>query len=162
MITVSLFLKEFSGNATMCETLDDVAALRRALLSESTDKELTAAAAALEAARAAYNKAAAAAVLADSDYYTAQVEVVRTAVHDWARLHKAAAFARWFEDNGKDVQTGIVDTPQRLASHVCALYNDFLSGSKVAKKKKKTSDQLKAAIAAKRAELAALVAQAEE
>lgn len=146
----------------MCDNLFAAAALRRALLSESNNKELKAAAAALEAARAAYNKVATAVVLLDSDYNAAQTAIVRAAVHEWARLHKAAAFARWFDDNGKDKQTGIIDTPQRLASHLNMLYTSFSSGAKAAKKKKQTADEIKAAIAAKQKELADLLAQTEE
>ena len=109
----------------------------------------------LDAARANYNKLATKYVLSDSDYCNLQTEVVRSAVSEYSKRHKLPNFFVWFDNNGKDKQTSIIDSFQRLGSKLCALHQSFASGAKVAKKKSESISDLQKQIAELQAKLAA-------
>ena len=110
---------------------------------------------ALDTARANYNKLATKYVLSDSDYCNLQTEVVRSAVSEYSKKHKLPNFFVWFDNNGKDKQTSIIDSLQRLGSKLCALHQSFASGAKVAKKKSESISDLQKQIAELQAKLAA-------
>ena len=59
-------------------------------------------------------------------------------------------------DNGKDEQTTIIDSVQRLGSKLASLHTSFASGSKVARKQKASEEDLTERIAELQAQLAAL------
>ena len=59
-------------------------------------------------------------------------------------------------DNGKDEQTTIIDSVQRLGSKLASLHSSFASGSKVARKQKASEEDLTERIAQLQAQLAAL------
>ena len=82
-------------------------------------------------------------MLSDESYCNLQTEVVRSAVSEYSRRHKLPNFFKWFDDNGKDVQTTIIDSLQRLGSKLCALHQAFASGAKVAKKKSESISDLR-------------------
>ncbi len=144
-------LSEKSANA-----LSVLNAYKSALIKESKDSKLLEAAKALESAKVAYQKAVNTVVLGDSGYKNLQTECVRGAVSEFAHAHNAPAFLQWFNDNGKDEQTGVIDTLQRLGSHIKGLHDSFAKGAKVARKKAKTLEELKAEAAEMLAKIAAI------
>ncbi len=150
-----IYVSEFKNSANCGEKLEVLSAFKAALLKESKDEKLLETAKALENARAAYQKEFTRVVLSDSEYNKLQTECVRTAVSEFSHKHNLPTFATWFDDNGKDTQTVLIDTPQRLGAHVKALHDSFTSGAKVARKKAKSLQEL-------RAEAAKLLAEAEE
>lgn len=152
---VASYVSECKGSATLAQCLDVLNSYRKKLLAECTDKEVVEAKKALESARANYNKLATKYVLSDSDYCNLQTEVVRSAVSEYSKKHKLPNFFSWFDANGKDVQTTIIDSLQRLGSKLCALHQAFASGNKVAKKKSETISDLQKQIADLQAKLAA-------
>lgn len=152
---VASYVSECKGSATLAQCLDVLNSYRKKLLSECNDKEVVEAKKALETARANYNKLATKYVLSDSDYCNLQTEVVRSAVSEYSKKHKLPNFFSWFDANGKDVQTTIIDSLQRLGSKLCALHQAFASGNKVAKKKSETISDLQKQIADLQAKLAA-------
>ena len=152
---VASYVTECKGSATLAQCLDVLNSYRKKLLSECTDKEVVEAKKALESARANYNKLATKYVLSDSDYCNLQTEVVRSAVSEYSKKHKLPNFFVWFDNNGKDVQTTIIDSLQRLGSKLCALHQSFASGAKVAKKKSESITDLQKQIAELQAKLAA-------
>ena len=103
-----------------------------------------------------YNKLATAYVLGDESYSNLQTECVRAAVSEFSHTHNIPRFFQWFNDNGKDEQTTIIDSVQRLGSKLAALHTSFASGSKVARKQKANEEDLTERIAQLQAELAAL------
>ena len=151
---VASYVTECKGSAVLAQSLDVLNSYRKKLLSECTDKELVEAKKALESARAKYNKLATNYVLSDESYCNLQTEVVRSAVSEFSRKHKLPNFFKWFDDNGKDKQTSIIDSLQRLGSKLCALHQTFASGSKVAKKKSESISDLQKQIAELQAKLA--------
>ncbi len=153
---VASYVSECKGSATLAQCLDVLNSYRKKLLSECTDKEVVEAKKALEAARTNYNKLATKYVLSDSDYCNLQTEVVRSAVSEYAKKHKLPTFFTWFDANGKDVQTTIIDSLQRLGSKLCALHQSFASGNKVARKKTETKSELQKRIEKLQAQLAEL------
>lgn len=153
---VASYVSECKGSATLAQCLDVLNSYRKKLLSECTDKEVVEAKKALESARANYNKLATNYVLSDSDYCNLQTEVVRSAVSEYSKKHKLPNFFTWFDANGKDVQTTIIDSLQRLGSKLCALHQSFASGNKVAKKKTETKSELQKRIEELQAQLAEL------
>lgn len=152
---VAYYVSECKGSATLAQCLGVLNSYRKKLLSECTDKEVVEAKKALESARANYNKLATKYVLSDSDYCNLQTEVVRSAVSEYSKKHKLPNFFTWFDANGKDVQTTIIDSLQRLGSKLCALHQAFASGNKVVKKKSETISDLQKQIADLQAKLAA-------
>ena len=152
---VASYVKECKGSAVLEQSLEVLNSYRKKLLSECTDKEVVEAKKALEIARAKYNKLATNYVLSDESYCNLQTEVVRSAVSEFSRRHKLPNFFKWFDDNGKDNQTSIIDSLQRLGSKLCALHQAFSSGAKVAKKKSESITDLQKRIAELQAKLEA-------
>ena len=152
---VSSYVTECKGSAVLAQSLEVLNSYRKKLLSECTDKELIEAKKALESARSKYNKLATNYVLSDESYCNLQTECVRSAVSEFSRRHKLPNFFAWFDNNGKDKQTNIIDSLQRLGSKLCALHQSFSSGSKVAKKKSESISDLQKQIAELQAKLAA-------
>ena len=153
---VSAYVAECKENATIVASLEVLNDYRKALLSECTNKEVVAARKELEAARSKYNKLATAYVLGDESYCNLQTECVRAAVSEFSHTHNVPRFFQWFNDNGKDEQSNIIDSVQRLGSKLAALHTSFASGSKVARKQKASEEDLTERIAQLQAELAAL------
>lgn len=153
---VASYVSECKGSATLSQCLDVLNSYRKKLLSECTNSEVVEAKKALESARANYNKLATKYVLSDTDYCNLQTEVVRSAVSEYAKKHKIPSFFNWFDANGKDVQTTIIDSLQRLGSKLCALHQAFASGNKVARKKVETKGELQKRIEELQAQLAEL------
>ena len=152
---VASYVAECKGSAVLAQSLDVLNSYRKKLLSDCTDKEVVEAKKALEIARANYNKLATNYVLSDESYCNLQTEVVRSAVSEFSRKHKLPNFFTWFDNNGKDKQTTIIDSLQRLGSKLCALHQAFSSGAKVAKKKSESISDLQKQIAELQAKLAA-------
>ena len=153
---VATYVSECKENATIVASLEVLNDYRKTLLSECKDKEVVDARKALEAARSKYNKLATAYVLGDSSYCNLQTECVRAAVSEFSHTHNLPRFFQWFNDNGKDEQTTIIDSVQRLGSKLAALHSSFASGSKVARKQKASEEDLTERIAQLQAQLAAL------
>ena len=149
------YVAEISANENVVDSLATLNAYKSELLNTSKDADLRNAAKALEDAKRAYKKAANSVVLGDSLYLNLQTECVRTAVSEFSHTHKLSAFFAWFDENGKDEQTAIIDTPQKLGSKLKALHDSFVSGSKVARKKKASIDDLQKQITELQAKLAA-------
>lgn len=152
---VASYVTECKGSAVLAQSLEVLNSYRKKLLSECNDKEVIDAKKALESARAKYNKLATNYVLSDESYCNLQTEVVRSAVSEFSRKHKLPNFFTWFDNNGKDKQTTIIDSLQRLGSKLCSLHQAFSSGAKVAKKKSESISDLQKQIAELQAKLAA-------
>lgn len=152
---VASYVSECKGSATLAQCLEVLNSYRKKLLSECTDKEVVEAKKVLDSARANYNKLATKYVLSDTDYCNLQTEVVRSAVSEYAKKHKLPNFFAWFDNNGKDKQSKIIDSLQRLGSKLCELHQSFASGAKVAKKKSESITDLQKQIAELQAKLAA-------
>lgn len=153
---VSAYVAECKENATIVASLEVLNDYRKALLSECTNKEVVAARKEMEEARSKYNKLATAYVLGDTSYCNLQTECVRAAVSEFSHTHNVPRFFQWFNDNGKDEQTSIIDSVQRLGSKLASLHTSFASGSKVARKQKANEEDLTERIAELQAQLAAL------
>ena len=152
---VASYVTECKGSAVLAQSLDVLNSYRKKLLSECTDKEVVEAKKALDSARANYNKLATKYVLSDKSYCNLQTEVVRSAVSEYSRKHKLPNFFAWFDNNGKDKQTTIIASLQRLGSKLCALHQAFASGAKVAKKKSESITDLRKQLAELQAKLEA-------
>ena len=152
---VASYVTECKKSATLSQCLDVLNSYRKKLLSETTDSDLVAAKKELESARAKYNKLATKYVLSDESYCNLQTEVVRSAVSEFSRTHNLPNFFAWFDSNGKDKQTSIIDSLQRLGSKLYSLHQAFASGAKVAKKKSESISDLQKQIAELQAKLAA-------
>ena len=152
---VASYVTECKGSAVLAQSLDVLNSYRKKLLSECTDKEVVEAKKALESARAKYNKLATNYVLSDESYCNLQTEVVRSSVSEYSRKHKLPNFFTWFDNNGKDKQTTIIDSLQRLGSKLCSLHQAFASGAKVAKKKSESITDLRKQLAELQAKLEA-------
>ena len=152
---VESYVTECKGSAVLAKSLVLLNSYRKKLLSKCTDKDVVEAKKALDVARANYNKLATNYVLSDESYCNLQTECVRSAVREYSRKHKLSNFFTWFDSNGKDKQTTIIDSLQRLGSKLCALHKSFASGAKVAKKKSESITDLQKQIAELQAKLAA-------
>lgn len=152
---VASYVTECKGSAVLAQSLDVLNSYRKKLLSDCKDSEVVSAKKELEKARAKYNKLATQYVLSDESYCNLQTEVVRSAVSEFSRKHKLPNFFTWFDNNGKDKQTTIIDSLQRLGSKLCSLHQAFSSGAKVAKKKSESISDLQKQIAELQAKLAA-------
>lgn len=150
------YRKEIEESNACMSALGVLNSYKTALLNESRDATLLEASKALEAAKVAYNKAANNVVLGDSTYNKLQTECVRTSVSEFCHRHNLPNLAKWFDANGKDTQTSIIDTAQKLASNLKSLHDSFSKGAKVARKKAKTIDELKAEAAAILAKVASM------
>ena len=153
---VATYVSECKENSIIVASLEALNDYRKTLLSECKAKEVVAAREALEIARNNYNKLSSKYVLSVSEYRNLQTEVVRSAVIEFSHTHNVPRFFRWFDDNGKDEQTTIIDSVQRLGSKLAALHTSFASGSKVARKQKASEEDLTERIAQLQAQLAAL------
>ena len=152
---VASYVSECKKSAVLSQSLEVLNSYRKKLLSECNDKEIVEAKKTLETARANYNKLATKYVLSDTAYCNLQTECVRTAVSEFSRTHNLPNFFAWFDTNGKDKQTNIIDSLQRLGSKLSDLHHKFAGGAKVAKKKSETITDLQAQIAELQAKLAA-------
>lgn len=152
---VATYVNECKKSAVLAQSLDVLNSYRKKLLAEATDNELVTAKKELESARAKYNKLATNYVLSDSAYCNLQTECVRAAVSEFSRNHNLPNFFSWFDDNGKDRQTSIIDSLQRLGSKLSDLHHKFADGAKVAKKKTESISDLQKQIAELQAKLAA-------
>lgn len=152
---VASYVSECKGSAVLLQSLEVLNSYRKKLLSECKDSEVVSAKKELEVARERYNKLATKYVLSDESYRNLQTECVRSAVSEFSRKHKLSNFFKWFDDNGKDTQTTIIDSLQRLGSKLCSLHQSFTSGAKVAKKKSESITDLQKQIAELQAKLAA-------
>ena len=152
---VAAYVSECKKSAVLSQSLEVLNSYRKKLLSETTDSELVKAKKELEVARAKYNKLATNYVLSDTSYCNLQTECVRAAVSEFSRAHNLPNFFAWFDDNGKDKQTSIIDSLQRLGSKLSDLHHKFADGAKVAKKKSESISDLQKQIAELQAKLAA-------
>lgn len=152
---VASYVSECKGSAVLLQSLEVLNSYRKKLLSECKDSEVVSAKKELEVARERYNKLATKYVLSDGSYCNLQTECVRSAVSEFSRKHKLPNFFKWFDGNGKDTQTTIIDSLQRLGSKLCSLHQSFTSGAKVAKKKSESITDLQKQIAELQAKLAA-------
>lgn len=152
---VAAYVSECKKSVVLSQSLEVLNSYRKKLLSECNDKEIVEAKKALETARANYNKLATKYVLSDTAYCNLQTECVRTAVSEFSRTHNLPNFFVWFDNNGKDKQTSIIDSLQRLGSKLSDLHHKFVGGAKVAKKKSETITDLQKQIADLQAKLAA-------
>lgn len=152
---VASYVSECKKSAVLAQSLEVLNSYRKKLLSECSDKKVVEAKKALETARTNYNKLATKYVLSDSAYCNLQTECVRTAVSEFSRTHNLPNFFAWFDNNGKDKQTSIIDSLQRLGSKLSDLHHKFVGGAKVAKKKSETITDLQKQIADLQAKLAA-------
>lgn len=151
---VAAYVSECKKSTVLSQSLRVLNSYRKKLLSETTDSGLVAAKKELENARAKYNKLATEYVLADTAYCNLQTECVRTAVSEFSRAHNLPNFFSWFDDNGKDKQTNIIDSLQRLGSKLSDLHHKFADGAKVARKKAESITDLQKQIAELQAKLA--------
>lgn len=152
---VAAYVSECKKSAVLSQSLEVLNSYRKKLLSECNDKEIIEAKKVLETARTNYNKLATKYVLSDSSYCNLQTECVRTAVREFSRSHNLPNFFAWFDSNGKDKQTSIIDSLQRLGSKLSDLHHKFADGAKVAKKKSESITDLQKQIAELQAKLAA-------
>lgn len=152
---VASYVTECKGSAVLAQSLEVLNSYRKKLLSECKDSEVVSAKKELEVARERYNKLATKYVLSDESYCNLQTECVRSAVSEFSRRHKLSNFFAWFDNNGKDKQTTIIDSLQRLGSKLCSLHQAFTGGAKVAKKKSESITDLQKQIAELQAKLAA-------
>ena len=139
---VASYVAECKGSAVLAQSLEVLNSYRKKLLSECTDNEVVSAKKELDKARAKYNKLATNYVLSDESYCNLQTECVRSSVSEFSRKHKVPNFFAWFDNNGKDKQTTIIDSLQRLGSKLCSLHQAFSSGAKVARKKAESKSEL--------------------
>lgn len=152
---VASYVNECKDSAVLVKSLNVLNSYRKKLLSKCTDSEVVSAKKELDKARANYNKLATEYVLSDESYCNLQTECVRSAVNEFSRRHKLPNFFAWFDNNGKDKQTTIIDSLQRLGSKLCSLHQAFASGAKVAKKKSESIAELQKQIAELQAKLTA-------
>lgn len=152
---VAYYVSECKGSAILAQSLEVLNSYRKKLLSECTDSEVVSAKKELEKARAKYNKLATNYVLSDESYCNLQTECVRSAVSEFSRKHKLPNFFTWFDTNGKDKQSSIIDSLQRLGSKLSDLHHKYVGGAKVAKKKSESITDLQKQIADLQAKLAA-------
>lgn len=151
---VATYVDECKKSAVLAQSLEVLNSYRKKLLSECTSSEVVSAKKELDAARERYNKLATKYVLSDESYCNLQTECVRAAVSEFSRNHNLPNFFVWFDDNGKDKQTSIIDSLQRLGSKLSDLHQSFASGAKVARKKTESISDLQKQIAELQAKLA--------
>lgn len=149
------YVSEIIKSGKTPEVLATLNAYKSELLKETKDSKLVETAKALEDARVAYKRESTRVVLADKGYNDLQTLAVRTTVSEFAHTHNLPSFFAWFDNNGKDNQVEIIDTPKKLGSHLKSLHDSFAAGNKVAKKKA-TLSELQAQMLALQAQMAAL------
>jgi hypothetical protein len=152
----SLFKKEFEKYEGLMQSLN---VLKSEIENTSADETLLAARKAKVEASRQYTKTLYKVTLNDREYLALQTEIVRKAALNFSHEHNCKGFFNWFEDNEKDQQTRIIDTTQRLLSHVTDLYKEYQAGATTAKAKAKAKLSKAEQIAALKAQLAALEAE---
>lgn len=165
MLKSKFVASEIAKDTTLCTQLERLNEFRTQLIAEELsayngNAALKAARAALDDARAAYQKAATAFVLEDRDYKQFQTEIVRIAIHNFGTTHSMPGFVSWFDNNGKDEQTSVIDSVSLLAREITRLHTAFEPAQRAARTRKNSVDDLRAIIEEQRKQLAALEAQA--
>ena len=140
------YVAEISANENVVKSLATLNAYKSELLSSCKDSDYLEAKKAFDVAKIALKKQENKVILGNELYLNLQTECVRTAVSEFSHTHKLPSFFAWFDNNGKDTQTKIIDTPQKLGSKLRDLHESFASGNKVARKKKTSVDELQAQI----------------
>lgn len=140
------YVAEISANENVVLSLSALNQYKSELLTNCKDSEYLEAKKAFEAAKVALKKQENKVILGNELYLNLQTECVRTAVSEFSHTHKLPSFFAWLDTNGKDTQTRIIDTPQKLGSKLKDLHDTFAAGSKVARKKKASIDDLQAQI----------------
>ena len=153
------YVAEIEKSAKVAESLAALNAYKVSSIRESKDAELIAAQTELTRARENYKKVVNNVMLADELYNNLQTECVRLAVSEFAHTHNCLNFAAWFDANGKDKQTGVIDTPSKLGAKVKELHENFAKGAKVARKKAATKAELAEELQRRLAEIEALKAE---
>lgn len=153
---ISDFKSEFEKYA---ESMSMLNGLRSNIERTCVDNSFLEAKKAKEEALITYTRELNRCVLNDKEYNKIQKEMVRLAVHEFARVHKASSFAVWYDDNGKDEQKTLIDSTTRLCSHIVSLYKDFKKGYITAKENSKKKLTRAEQIAALQKQIAALQAQ---
>lgn len=136
------YVAEISANQNVVESLATLNAYKSELLRGCKDSEYLSAKETFEAAKAALKKLENKVILGDELYLNLQTECVRTAVSEFSHTHKLPSFFAWFDTNGKDKQVKVIDTQQKLGSRLRDLHESFAAGTKVARKKKASVDEL--------------------
>lgn len=136
------YVSEITSNDNVVTALSTLNQYKSELLTSCKDSEYLEAKKAFEAAKVALKKLENKVILGNELYLNLQTECVRTAVSEFSHTHKLPNFFAWFDGNGKDNQTKIIDTPQKLGSKLKDLHDSFVSGNKVARKKKASVDEL--------------------
>lgn len=103
MLRSKFVASEIAKDTTLCTQLERLNEFRTQLVAEELsaytgNAALKAARAALDDARAAYQKAATAFVLDDYDYKQFQTEIVRLAIHNFGTTHSMPGFVSWFDN----------------------------------------------------------------
>lgn len=140
------YVAEISANENVVLSLSALNQYKSELLTSCKDTEYLEAKESFEAAKVALKKLENKVILGNELYLNLQTECVRTAVSEFSHTHKLPSFFAWFDTNGKDTQNRIIDTPQKLGSKLKDLHDTFAAGSKVARKKKASIDDLQAQI----------------
>ena len=153
------YVAEIEKSAKVAESLAALNAYKVSTIRESKNVKLLEAKDELDKARAQYNNAVLNVMLSDDLYSKLQTECVRLAVSEFAHTHNCKNFAVWFDENGKDIQTSVIDTPARLGAKVKELHENFAKGAKVARKKAATKAELAEELQRRLAEIEALKAE---
>ena len=153
------YVAEIEESAKVAESLAILNAYKVSTIRESKDAGLIAAQTELSKARENYKKVVNNVMLADELYNNLQTECVRLAISEFAHKHNCKNFALWFDENGKDIQTSVIDTPARLGAKVKELHENFAKGAKIARKKAATKAELAEELQRRLAEIEALKAE---
>lgn len=153
------YVAEIEKSANVANSLSALNAYKIGTLKESRKPELIEAQKKLAQARDNYKNVVNSLMLSDELYNNLQTECVRLAVSEFAHKHNCKAFAVWFDANGKDLQTCVIDTPAKLGAKVKELHENFAKGEKVARKKAATKADLAEELQKRLAEIEALKAE---
>ena len=154
-----IYVAEVEKSAKVAESLAALNAYKLSTIRESKDAELIAAQTELTKARENYKKVVNRVMLDDPLYNNLQTECVRLAVSEFSHTHNCKNFAVWFNANGKDEQTTVIDTPAKLGAKVKDLHENFAKGAKVARKKSVTKAELAEELQRRLAEIEKLKAE---
>ncbi len=154
-----LYVSEVENSAKVAESLSALNAYKVSTIRESQNAELIAAQNELAKARENYKKVVNNVMLTDNLYNNLQTECVRLAVSEFAHKHNCKNFAVWFDENGKDKQVSVIDTPAKLGAKVKELHENFTKGTKVARKKAATKAELAEELAKRLAEIEVIKAE---
>ena len=153
------YVADIEKSAKVAESLAALNAYKLSTIKESKDAELIAAQTELAKARENYKKVVNRVMLEDSLYNNLQTECVRLAVSEFSHTHNCKNFAVWFDANGKDTQTAVIDSPAKLGAKVKELHETFAKGAKVARKKSATKAELAEELQRRLAEIEQLKAE---